>query len=362
MRPARAHQLVATRRQSPASAVSPWDELDDERLHVCVACGAIFRCAWRRCPLDGEVLAPLVVDPLVGKTLAKRYTIVEVLADGGMARIYLAHHRWLSRRFAIKVPFADVILSARGYSRFMLEVDTASRLDHENLVHAVDAGTLDWIPFLVMPYVPGPSLADVVAEEAPLDPGRAIELVRGILRGLDHAHRRGVVHRDLKPANILVQVDGGVEIPRLVDFGLAIDQAPHRRARLTTEGWTLGTPAYMSPEQFRSEPVDHRTDLFSVGVILHELLAGERPFHGANNAALAKEIMSATPRPLPRSIASEGIAGILARLLAKSRDDRFGSAKEVLAALGRPGVRQDRPVSIRSATSAERNAPQPTDP
>ena len=251
-------------------------------LSSCPTCKAVFRGGFQRCPSDGSRLTPGGDDPLVGTVLAERYHIDDVIGDGGIGRVYRARHTRMSRRFAIKVPFGEVAYDRKQRARLSNEAEAASRLSHPNVIGIVDVGeTSEGLFYMAMDLADGASLADIVAD-GPMSQPRALALLAQIADGLAHAHERELVHRDLKPENVIVsQSPDGGELARIVDFGLAIVGADEPRTnRLTTNGIVLGTPHYMSPEQATDEPLDFRTDLFALGLILFEMIAGIHPFDG----------------------------------------------------------------------------------
>ncbi len=275
-------------------------------------------------------------DPLVGSIVAEHYQIDALIGEGGMGRVYRAHHvRLQHRQFAIKVLIGDLATTVEMRMRFAHEADAASRLDHPNVVPVVDFGcTAEGLMFLAMELVAGPTLAEVIAACGPIDPVRVIAIARQLCLGLAHAHECGLVHRDFKPDNVIVGLSDGVELPRIVDFGLAIDN-DDLATRLTTAGVALGTPIYASPEQTHNEPVDRRADLFALGVTLYEMLAGTTPFDGG-----ALEIMhqNATSQPPPLAVRGGAVVPIaledlVRRLMSRRPADRFASATEVIAAL-----------------------------
>ena len=277
--------------------------------------------------LDGE--------QLTGVTVGERYQILRCIGQGGMGRVYLARHTEVSRHFAIKILFGAVAASDKARRRFRQEAEAASRLDHPNLVPVIDYGTWDGQPFLVMDYVKGISLADLIDREAPMAPARVIALARPLAAGLQHAHERGLVHRDFKPSNVVVARDGDEEVPRILDFGLAIvaDTDDHR---LTTEGLVLGTPAFMSPEQACGEPIDQRTDLFALGLQMYKMLAGKHPFEGTP-ASIARQNLAAAVPPFrkraPDVHVPSGLEAVVFRLLEKEPENRYSTAGDVIAAL-----------------------------
>jgi serine/threonine protein kinase len=264
---------------SPTGEVSP-----DERMR-CPVCLAVFRTRFGWCPADGAELAPCGgSDPLLGSELAGRYIMEELVGEGSMGLIYRARHTCLPRCFAVKILFGDLIADPRMRIRFAQEAALASRLSHANVVPVVDFGrSAGGLLYLVMDFIEGEGLGELIAREAPLDPLHAIGLSRQLAQGLAHAHRRGLVHRDFKPNNVILERhEDAPAMPRILDFGLAIstrerDDAP---GRLTEIGYILGTPIYIAPEQVLDHVVDHRADLFALGVVMYEMLAGVPPFDG----------------------------------------------------------------------------------
>jgi serine/threonine-protein kinase len=243
----------------------------------------VFRGGFQRCPNDGSRLSQSSEDPLVGTVLAERYYVEGIIGDGGIGRVYRAQHTRMSRRFAIKVPFGELGYDHKQRARFSNEAEAASRLSHPNVIGVVDVGeTSEGLFYMAMDLAEGQNLADAICE-GPMDPARALNIVVQLAEGLAHAHERDLVHRDLKPENILLgRGVEGREQPRIVDFGLAIVDADEpRKNRLTTDGVVLGTPHYMAPEQATDEPLDFRTDIFALGLIVFEMLAGIHPFDGA---------------------------------------------------------------------------------
>ena len=232
-----------------------------------------------------------------------------------MGRVYSAHHTRLQRRqFAIKVLLGDLAATMSMRIRFAQEADAASRLDHPNVVPVVDFGkTATGLMFLAMELVTGPTLAQLIATDAPLPVEHVIGLTRQLCLGLAHAHARGLVHRDFKPDNVVVVSGTGLEVPRILDFGLAITR-DEPSARLTTAGIALGTPSYASPEQTHHEPVDERADLFALGVTMFEMLSGKLPFDGNAMEMILTPTSRPTPRPrpLPRAVPSAPIAPVAA--------------------------------------------------
>lgn len=263
------------------------------------------------------------IDPVI-----RQYRIIRRLGSGGMGDVYLAEDTSLRRHVALKFIGLAFTASADARSRFVREAQAAARLNHPNIVTIHEVGEHNGRPFFCMEHVEGESLKALIAR-APQTAGRAIDLAIQIAGGLAAAHHLGVVHRDIKPANILIDRSGRA---RIVDFGLA---AVAGSEQITHAGSTLGTIGYMSPEQVRGESVDHRSDLFSLGIVLYELLTGKRPFRAENDAAVLYAIVNTDPEALPvlEEVDTAAVQGIVDRLLNKEVSERYQSAGEVLADL-----------------------------
>jgi serine/threonine-protein kinase len=302
----------------------------------CSTCGAIYHKDYSRCPADGAELVIAERDPMLGTQIA-HYTIDSLIGEGGMGRVYLAHHAHLpNKRYAVKVLLGDHAASAQMRARFTREAERASQLDHPNVVKVVDFGqTRHGLLYIVMDHVDGPSLVSMIGD-VPMAPARVISLVRAICKGLAHAHAAGIVHRDLKPENILVSTGPDGQVPRIVDFGLAlsIDQSD---ARLTESGMTMGTPAFAAPEQLAGKPIDHRADLYALGMTMFEMLTGGMaPFDGhileVMSARAARDIPRITERA-PHLMIPRELEDIVARLTRRRPLDRYAGAHEVIEAL-----------------------------
>ena len=274
-------------------------------------------------------------DPLLGQSIGN-YVIDELIGEGGMGRVYGAHHATLSsKRYAIKVLLGDSAATASMRKRFTHEAESASRLDHPNLVNVLDFGQMaSGLPYIVMEYVDGMVLTDLMTK--PMDPARVVRIARGVCEGLVHAHEAGVVHRDLKPDNIMIVTVDGAEIPRIADFGLAttVDRAD---SRLTTSGTAMGTPAYAAPEQLAGRRVDATADLYSLGMTMFEMLTGGTlPFEGhIMETMTAKAHREAPPLSTiaPTLVLPDGLEALVTKLVRRISADRPENAREVIAAL-----------------------------
>jgi len=282
-----------------------------------------------------------------------------------MGRVYRARHTRVSRCFAIKVLHSEHCLRDKMVHRFQREAEAASRLRHRNVVPVVDFGETDDRRFyLVMDYVEGVTMRQLICDHGPIAAERTLDLLAQLCDGLAHAHGRGLIHRDLKPENILIEPSEDGELVHIADFGNARDTAARADdgERLTTQGIVLGTPYYMAPEQATDQELDHRVDLYALGAVLYELLAGVMPFQGSPPAVARMHVVE--PPPLIRDrvpgLAVDPLLEALARwLLAKDREQRPQSARQV-AGLVRL-LRTDRTAAMRAIGAAAGSAVPPID-
>jgi serine/threonine-protein kinase len=303
-----------------------------DELLICPACRALFKVQAARCPRDGAVLVLSAIDPMVGEMIGDRYVLESVIGDGGSGRVYRARHRRLSRRYAVKIPFGEVIADEHARRRIENEAEAVSRVQHPNLVGIVDVGeTRSGLLYLAMDLVEGEPLATLI-ERGAIAPARALRLVAQLADGLAHAHERGLVHRDLKPDNIVVERDKrGEEIARVIDFGIALVQ-DDARGRLTRQGMVVGTPEYMAPEQLMGAAIGPAADLFALGMVLHELVLGVLPFEGTAIAVATRNLSEPVPpmaRRVPGLFVDARIDTLVRWMTAKKPKARPGHAAEV---------------------------------
>ena len=273
-------------------------------------------------------------------TLGSAYTIDRELGGGGMSRVFLAHETALGRNVVVKVLSENVVIDLSA-ERFAREVRLAASLQHPNIVPVLTTGVADGVPYYTMPYVKGESLRARMTQDGTLPQRLVVSILRDLARALQHAHGEGVVHRDIKPENILLSGDAAV----VTDFGIAkaisvalttSSQDPKSDMTLTQAGSSLGTPAYMSPEQVAGDPIDHRTDIYAWGIIAYELLAGEHPFAGKTSVA---QILAAQLSQVPALLTEKApgipplLADLVMRCLSKSPDQRVLSAAALLESL-----------------------------
>jgi eukaryotic-like serine/threonine-protein kinase len=286
-----------------------------------------------------------VSDTLIDTLFDGRYRIVRRIGSGGMANVYLAEDQELGRRVAIKILNDRHANDEQFVERFRREAKNAASLSHPNIVSIYDRGLAEGTYYIAMEHLDGRNLKELLIARGPAPPKIAIQYTRGILAALAFAHRHSIVHRDIKPHNVLVDRDNRVKV---TDFGIARAGA----SQMTEAGSIVGTAQYLSPEQARGTAVDHRSDLYSVGVVLYELLTGEVPFTGDSPVEIAMKHLSAQP-PLPsdrRDSVPHELDLVVARALAKDPADRYQSAEEMDADL--VSVAEGLGVSDRTAEAA----------
>ena len=273
---------------------------------------------------------PELIDRL-GEAISTRYRIQRELGQGGMAKVFLAHDLKYDREVAVKVLRPDVA-GGVGPTRFLHEIQTAARLHHPHILPLYDSDQVDGLVYYVMPYIVGGSLHQRLARERRLPVQEALTIAADVAAALGYAHSRGVLHRDVKPENVLLQ-DGRAVV---VDFGLAraIGEANYRK--LTQTGILVGTAFYLSPEQIREDrDLDARCDIYSLGCILYEMLAGEPPYAAPSIIQLIRRIVQA-PVPQVRGLRPDvplDLEAAIARAMAKAAADRFPTMEAFTAAL-----------------------------
>jgi serine/threonine-protein kinase len=290
-------------------------------------------------PDPGGTAEPLRVDQLVGTVLAERYEIVRRIGEGGMGAVYEARHTVIGKRVAVKVLLEKFLEKPDLVARLLQEARLASSIGHENIVDVTDFGTTtDGRAFVVMEFLEGESLAQLVIRDAPLPVERSLRITRQVASALGAAHAKGIVHRDVKPENVYLVRRGDADFVKVVDFGVskavhATDESPEWQ-RLTRTGMVLGTPLYMSPEQARGgEDVDSRADIWAVGVMLYECLTGEVPFRAPNYLGVISQVLTkeaTSPTGLrPELGIPPAVETVVMRALEKDRDRRYQRMSEL---------------------------------
>ncbi|MCP4566594.1 MAG: protein kinase, partial [FCB group bacterium] len=282
-------------------------------------------------------------------TMVGHYRIVEKIGAGGMGEVYLVEDTKLNRKVALKFLPSHLSQNEEYRLRFTREAQASAKLDHPNIVPIYEVSEHQSQPFFAMAHIVGKSLREVIKENK-LSTNQAVELTMQICEGLHKAHESGVVHRDIKPANIIIDNENRA---RIVDFGLATITGEEK---LTKTGSTLGTVGYMAPEQVAGENTDHRSDIFSVGVILYEMLTGRRPFEGDNDVAIVRAITDSTPEPIARF--KSGVTGelqqIVDKALEKNAKARYQHADGMLSDLMRVKRAQDSGQSLTPVATPSR--------
>ncbi len=266
---------------------------------------------------------------ITGRTLGD-FQVLRKLGQGGMGQVYLARQLSLKRDVALKLLRGDLAQNATALKRFQAEAEAVARISHPNIVQVYAIGEHDGLRYMALEYVEGRNLRDFLERKGPPDLPIALAIVRQVAAALQRASELGIVHRDIKPENILLTKK--VEV-KVTDFGLSrLTHDDKQPLNLTQSGVTVGTPLYMSPEQVRGLPTDHRSDLYSFGVTCYHLLAGHPPFGGANAIDVAMKHVNDQPEPLTaiRPDLPGDLAALVHKLMAKKPEDRYASAKEVL--------------------------------
>jgi len=298
---------------------------------TCQSCGqenletALF-CAGCGLPMADSQAA----DNLLGREILGTYQLCELLGKGGMSVVYLARHMLTEQEVAVKVLPPELASQKELKTRFIEEARTLARLEHPNIVVLHNFFEQDGHLYLVMQYAEGETFDTIIAREGRVSAGDAVDIGIQVLRALEYAHDQGVIHRDIKPSNFIVRGDGSVKV---MDFGLAKFMGS---TKLTQTGLTMGTVRYMSPEQVRGKQVDHRSDLYSLGVAIYEAVTGKTPFDGETHfEIMQKHLTTAPPRPSQLADLPEELEATLMRALKKRLENRFQTAREFRHSLQR---------------------------
>ncbi|HYQ80201.1 MAG TPA: serine/threonine-protein kinase [Anaeromyxobacteraceae bacterium] len=320
-------------RQEPCAKCGYLADSSAGHVNFCPKCGSDLRA-------DDDDDDRTLTHSLVGQVIADRYRLIALLGEGGMGAVYKAEHIRMGKALAVKVLRGVVAGEEGAVARFRAEAQIVSRLSQPHTIAVFDFGEMDGGDggfYLAMEYVPGKDLATVLREQRQLPESRAISIGSQLLGSLAEAHDAGIVHRDVKPGNVmLMEIRQGGDFVKVLDFGIAKlrDQAGPSTSE-TSVGAIVGTPNYLSPEQARGEVLDARSDLYSVGAVLYELVAGHPPFVAPNSVAVVSAHLTERPRPLAQEApgVSPAFAAVIHRALEKRPQDRFQSADEMRAAL-----------------------------
>src|SRR5579871_6362703 len=265
----------------------------DESQRFCPACGTVLA--------QGDGQGP---DPIIGQVLGGKYTVVRLLGEGGMGAVYEGEQQLgtTKRKVAVKTLHPHLSRDEKIKARFEREVGTIAELEHPNTIQVFDFGTTaEGILYIVMEFLHGKSLADLLEKQGAMEPERVVNILQQVCGSLEEAHARGIVHRDLKPDNVvLVERAGKKDFVKVLDFGIAKRSREEDKdeQKLTQQGMVLGTPPYMSPEQFTGKPIDSRSDIYSLAVMGYEMLTGKLPFKADTAWEWATQHMTQNPIPI----------------------------------------------------------------
>lgn len=321
------------------------DNSANPTVRVCKICGRTFPVGIEKCPEDGGELVRPERDSLLGTVFLGKYEVLSILGEGGMSIVYKARHIHMEKVMALKLLNRELTNDEVAKERFRREASAASSLSHQNVVVVHDFGFTgsekDVQAYLVMDCLEGVSLSDLIESRGSLEVGRAIEIFKQGLDGLEHAHKKGIIHRDIKPSNLVViPEDDGADLVKLVDFGIAKaspQQGEKQRQQLTQTGEIFGSPLYMSPEQCNGRSIDLRSDIYSFGCLMYETLAGLPPLIGDTYINTVVKHLQEQPPPFSKTAPSlqlpAPVEAVIMKCLEKNPDNRYASVAELRQAL-----------------------------
>jgi serine/threonine protein kinase len=327
-------------------------------MKKCPKCGTEYPDNVTLCPADGLALET-TDDILIGQTLAGKYRIDARLSEGGMGKVYRGTHILIGKTVAVKVLRPALAADEKIVARFSREARAASRISHPHALSVTDFGEdEEGRVFLVMEYLQGKTLKEIIREEGPLGLERVVEIIRQVGGALEAAHDQGVVHRDLKSENVMLLSTSGVDYTRVLDFGIAKIMEPEGGydAELTAPNLVIGTPQYMSPEQCsQSTAIDSRSDIYSLGIILYEMLVGHVPFTGESSTAIMlKQMQEAAPSVFDeRPDLPPAVGQVVSRALAKDPDKRYQRAEGLVEDLTIAASFASAPVPVTGGAFSE---------
>ncbi|MBI4853012.1 MAG: protein kinase [Acidobacteria bacterium] len=302
-------------------------------MKYCGQCRSFFAGEIKNCPRDSAALEEMDIKSLVGKELDGKYTIEKLLGVGGMGAVFKARHAFIGNEVAIKVIHPEMAMDKSVTERFLREARAAATIDHVNAIRVSDFGKIGDMLYLVMEFIAGESMKDYLERKPRLDLNETVHIMNQVAAALDVAHNFQIVHRDLKPDNIMFKTGlKGERVVKVVDFGIAKvkSASDNTKEALTSVGTIIGTAKYMSPEQCQASPIDHRSDIYSLGVMVYEALTGQCPYGDANGMqVIVKHIIE--PPPKPRSLnpdIPEAVEKVILKALSKQPTARYSSAGE----------------------------------
>lgn len=331
------------------------EDLDRDRK-VCLECHRQFTGIVAACPHDNSMLVPVAQDPLIGTKLAGKYEILSILGTGGMGVVYKGRQDVMDRIVAIKMLQSHHLNDSMSVKRFQQEGRATCKLNHPHIITVYDFGISQQSgqPFIVMDYLQGVPLSDIIKQEGQVSVERALKMFMQAADALGHAHKQGIIHRDLKPSNIvLISYDGDKDFVKVVDFGVAqimedSQGGSSEHQRLTQMGEVCGSPVYMSPEQCQGHKLDQRSDIYSMGVVMYETLTNRLPLLGRTMVETMRKHIEDAPPPFsevrPDLYIPERVEAVILKALAKNPADRHQSMEQLVNdldfAIPRPGRSQ----------------------
>lgn len=334
----------------------PAEHLHDLDRKVCLECHRQFTGIVAACPHDNSMLVPVAQDPLIGTKLAGKYEILSVLGTGGMGVVYKGRQDVMDRIVAIKMLQSHHLNDSMSVKRFQQEGRATCKLNHPHIITVYDFGISQQTgqPFIVMDYLQGVPLSDIIKQEGQVSVERALKIFSQASDALGHAHKQGIIHRDLKPSNIvLISYDGDKDFVKVVDFGVAqimedAQGSTENHQRLTQMGEVCGSPVYMSPEQCQGHKLDQRSDIYSMGIVMYETLTNRLPLLGRTMVETMRKHIEDPPPPFsevrPDLYIPERVEAVILKALAKRPEDRHQSMEhlvnELELAIPRPGRSQ----------------------
>jgi serine/threonine protein kinase len=311
--------------------------LDDLRK-LCICCHDQFPSTLATCPNDGTTLTEIKRDDFVGTVFAEKYEMLDIIGGGGMGMVYRAKHQLMNRIVAIKILHKANVTSNDAIKRFQVEAQAASALSMPNIISVFDFGVApSGQPYMVMDYLDGKSISDVLGSDGRFPLERALNIFIQICDALAHAHAKSIIHRDIKPSNIvLIDIEGQSDFVKIVDFGIAkLLNADPDSGNLTRTGEVFGSPAYMSPEQWKGHKLDARADIYSLGAVMYRCLSGKSMFEADD----ILQLMYKQVTEMPSSFASLGVSlpteieQIVFKAIEKDPANRYQSMRELMAVL-----------------------------
>jgi serine/threonine-protein kinase len=311
-------------------------------MKACPACNTRYDDNTTYCVKDGSPVVPDVLSPqapMIGQLIGDRYKIIRKIGEGGMGEVYVAEHIHIEKRVALKLLRAEVLSNQEAVSRFRIEARSASSIGHDNIIQIDDFGTLpDGRVYMAMEFLQGAPLNELLARE-PLPIHRALDIMIQTAKGLSAAHAKNITHRDMKPENVYVTQKEGRDVPKILDFGIAKVSGGDTAQNLTVAGTIFGTPFYMAPEQAMGGKMDHRVDIYAMGIILYEVFTGTVPFKAETFMGILTQHITQPPVPPSQMAAQNGricppeLEAIILKCIQKDPNQRYQTMAELTNAL-----------------------------